>query len=206
MKGTLLFRAAALTGLASAAFFLAQSASADTISVSDAATIPSVPLTVSTSSTGSVVVEDFTVTNTTTTKTTKNNSHSVDIDSIDATIGAHSDNPLDFVTSVTDTGGTCVAGTTNLLEGQSCTIDLTIDYTAGAPDKGHHNPFGSNEITLEVDGTNPQGAVGNKADDTQKFKVTADYVAPTPEPGSLLLLGTGMLGLAGVVRRKLRRS
>jgi PEP-CTERM motif len=31
-------------------------------------------------------------------------------------------------------------------------------------------------------------------------------VSPVPEPGSLALLGTGVLGLAGVVRRKLARS
>jgi len=30
-----------------------------------------------------------------------------------------------------------------------------------------------------------------------------DAPTPTPEPSSLLLLGTGMLGLAGVLRRKL---
>jgi len=33
--------------------------------------------------------------------------------------------------------------------------------------------------------------------------ITSQAVAPTPEPGGLLLLGSGLLGLAGMLRRKL---
>jgi hypothetical protein len=55
-------------------------------------------------------------------------------------------------------------------------------------------------ITLDMDG----GFTG-----TQQMLVSSmtvndrTYEAPTPEPGTLMMLGTGALGVAGVVRRKL---
>ena len=206
MNGTLLFRTVVLASLASAALFVAQSASASKISVTDPAGFSS-PVTVTTWDTGSITIDGFEVTNTTdpANETSKNNqSVNIDADDIFVSWGDHDNNPNDKVTGVTVSGGSCdVASSTplNVTVGNFCTIDLTIDYVAGPPYKGHPNPFGSNQIVLTVDATNAYN--GNAADDTLKFRTRVDYV--TPEPGSLLLFGTGMLGLAGLVRRKLSR-
>jgi PEP-CTERM motif len=45
----------------------------------------------------------------------------------------------------------------------------------------------------------------NAGNNGQTF-MNIDPVAPTPEPSSLMLFGSGLIGLAGVVRRKLARA
>lgn len=48
--------------------------------------------------------------------------------------------------------------------------------------------------------------IGQGSIDSESFQILGRVgIQPTPEPGSLLLLGTGVVGLAGVVRRKMMR-
>jgi hypothetical protein len=64
-------------------------------------------------------------------------------------------------------------------------------------DSGNGSLLGSN--------WNNEGCANNGGSCGQlAFNVTYNGAATTPEPGSLILLGTGVLGLAGVIRRKLK--
>lgn len=47
---------------------------------------------------------------------------------------------------------------------------------------------------------------GHLAAGVEDYEAASFEFSPTPEPGTLLLMGTGVLGLAGMVRRKFRKT
>jgi hypothetical protein len=62
-----------------------------------------------------------------------------------------------------------------------------------------------NEGPAQCNFENYVGSGGCPSEESEAFTLSTGSTSPTPEPGSLLLLGSGVLGMAGVVRRKLSR-
>jgi hypothetical protein len=98
---------------------------------------------------------------------------------------------------VTGLSGSLVAGQTYYLTLGGANDSFGSQYDAWDVDEGPAT------CTFAVDGA----PVGDCGDGGETFSLSTSSTPPpsTPEPGSLLLLGSGILGMAGVVRRKLTR-
>jgi hypothetical protein len=73
-------------------------------------------------------------------------------------------------------------------------LDTAASYVSANP---HSSLYSNLEVFIPVDGSQPWG-------DGTPQNLLGDTPSPTPEPGSLFLLGTGMLGLAAFVYRRKR--
>lgn len=72
-------------------------------------------------------------------------------------------------------------------------------------DNGPHNPFlvGPVTFTLSIAGVNADSTFSNLFIQFGTTVQTPTPPPPVPEPTSMVLLGSGLIGMAGVVRRKL---
>ena len=97
--------------------------------------------------------------------------------------------------SNTDLGSVSVGGVTAADRGG--VTGLLFRTTAGVI------PVGTTQAIAELSMTRTDGSYDDGSADNLSF-VIAGASSTVPEPGSLALLGTGLIGLAPVVRRKLR--
>jgi len=80
--------------------------------------------------------------------------------------------------------------------GNDYTVSGTVDFADIAPVNGGY------QLSMVLQNTIPGGGGSIAFLDGGTFTLSG---TSTPEPGSIMLFGTGMLGLAGVLRRKLTR-
>ncbi len=104
-------------------------------------------------------------------------------------------------------GGNCFLGT--FTNSQFVTNGSPNSAFAGAFVTGTVDPYILSLLGIANPSTAVQGAIsatffGNTPSNGQNAGSSDLIVTQVPEPGSLMLFGSGLVGLAGIVRRKLR--
>jgi len=203
MKNSSLSMSAVIAIAGASILFSSKSASADQLSVANIVA----KVTIN-SDAGTMDVTDITVKN--------SSENAADTETISEfilpTISAGQGNPGDAVTNVAlfddasgNSAGNCYLDLV-LGKGDSCTLELAITVTGVAP-VGNSGPASKTDLVNHLDDTTVSVTYGennaSSLSNTANFDVDVQYA---PEPGSLVLLGSGMLGLAGVLRRKLGRG
>jgi hypothetical protein len=92
-------------------------------------------------------------------------------------------------------------------------VGFNGNYKNGNTTAGSVPPALTGSVSMTYDGSAWNGATSLKFTNTSEtdpplaqFNAGTFEFTPAPEPGTLLLMGTGVLGLAGMVRRKFRKS
>lgn len=95
--------------------------------------------------------------------------------------------------------------------GTTCTLDTANSYLGPTNIPNNNNGNGYSDFTLSTlnliagDQYKFEASVSNDTDGMEEFFIIPAGTPPgtVPEPGSLALFGTGILGMAGYLRRKL---
>ena len=113
------------------------------------------------------------------------------IDSLISEIGGMTDSSVEFNTYIGDS----LFDTSTLLSG----LGTYGGAFAGTDTSGIGSPLGDYSLTIEA-------IISHRAWNVSSFNAEISPVSPVHEPATMLLLGAGLIGLAGLGRKKFRKS